>query len=162
MKRAGLLWLSASRPSRPSPPAVRSPNRRLRRLQNPRSRGRGWHGRRRQERQEERLRRSTLILPGCSRNQRRNDRPTEDDPHSFFVFACGQHAARQFLAEESTFAAWRQQVPDHFLFSVKARRFLTHMKRLRNPDEPLARLFFELLRSDLHWDPCSISYPGTS
>ena len=45
------------------------------------------------------------------------------------------------LPEESTFAAWRQQVPDHFLVSVKASRFLTHMKRLRNPDEPLARFF---------------------
>jgi uncharacterized protein YecE (DUF72 family) len=45
------------------------------------------------------------------------------------------------LPEQSTFAAWRAQVPAGFLFAVKASRFLTHMKRLRDPEEPLDRLF---------------------
>jgi uncharacterized protein YecE (DUF72 family) len=45
------------------------------------------------------------------------------------------------LPERSTFEAWRKQTPVGFLFAVKASRFLTHMKRLRDPDEPLARLF---------------------
>jgi len=45
------------------------------------------------------------------------------------------------LPERSTFAGWRAQTPRNFLFAVKASRFLTHMKRLREPKEPLARLF---------------------
>jgi uncharacterized protein YecE (DUF72 family) len=45
------------------------------------------------------------------------------------------------LPEGSTFEAWRTQTPERFLMAVKASRFLTHMKRLRDPDEPIARLF---------------------
>lgn len=45
------------------------------------------------------------------------------------------------LPEASTFAAWRRQTPESFLMTIKASRFLTHMKRLRDPCEPLARLF---------------------
>jgi uncharacterized protein YecE (DUF72 family) len=45
------------------------------------------------------------------------------------------------LPEKSVFAAWRQDVPSHFLFAVKASRYLTHMKRLRDPEEPVERLF---------------------
>lgn len=44
------------------------------------------------------------------------------------------------LPSEETFAAWRRQVPGGFRFAVKASRFLTHIKRLREPDEPLHRL----------------------
>lgn len=45
------------------------------------------------------------------------------------------------LPEASTFAAWRAQTPASFEMAVKASRFLTHMKRLRDPAEPLHRLF---------------------
>jgi len=45
------------------------------------------------------------------------------------------------LPEPSTFARWRTHVPPAFLFAVKASRFLTHMKRLVDPEEPLRRLF---------------------
>jgi uncharacterized protein YecE (DUF72 family) len=45
------------------------------------------------------------------------------------------------LPEHSTFASWHAQAPAGFLFAVKASRFLTHMKRLRDPEEPLDRLF---------------------
>jgi uncharacterized protein YecE (DUF72 family) len=44
------------------------------------------------------------------------------------------------LPSAETFASWRTQVPRGFLFSVKASRFLTHIKRLREPHEPLERL----------------------
>ena len=44
------------------------------------------------------------------------------------------------LPAEETFAGWREQVPRGFLFAVKASRFLTHIKRLRDPEEPLQRL----------------------
>lgn len=45
------------------------------------------------------------------------------------------------LPPEDTFAEWRRQVPRGFVFAVKASRFLTHIKRLRDPEEPLERLF---------------------
>jgi uncharacterized protein YecE (DUF72 family) len=45
------------------------------------------------------------------------------------------------LPEAARFSAWRKSVPRDFLFAMKASRFLTHMKRLTEPAEPLARLF---------------------
>jgi uncharacterized protein YecE (DUF72 family) len=45
------------------------------------------------------------------------------------------------LPEAPTFTAWRQRVPARFIFAVKASRFLTHMKKLKDPAEPLERLF---------------------
>jgi uncharacterized protein YecE (DUF72 family) len=44
------------------------------------------------------------------------------------------------LPAAETFAAWRRQVPAGFVFAVKASRFLTHMKKLRDPAAPLALL----------------------
>src|SRR5262245_1516675 len=51
------------------------------------------------------------------------------------------------LPERHTFDVWRARVPRNFLIAVKASRFLTHMKRLKEPEEPLRRLFPELRRS---------------
>jgi uncharacterized protein YecE (DUF72 family) len=48
------------------------------------------------------------------------------------------------LPESKVFAGWREQTPAGFCFAVKASRFLTHMKRLRQPAEPIARLFSRL------------------
>ena len=45
------------------------------------------------------------------------------------------------LPEAHTFSAWRAATPGGFLMAVKASRYLTHLKRLRDPEEPLARLF---------------------
>lgn len=44
------------------------------------------------------------------------------------------------LPERGVFETWRQQTPLLFLFAVKGSRYLTHMKKLKDPDEPLARL----------------------
>ena len=44
------------------------------------------------------------------------------------------------LPERSVFEAWRKQTPPDFLFSVKASRYLTHMKKLKDPEEPLELL----------------------
>jgi uncharacterized protein YecE (DUF72 family) len=44
------------------------------------------------------------------------------------------------LPERRSFEHWRTAVPPEFLFAVKASRYLTHMKKLRDPDEPLQRL----------------------
>ncbi|MFI0737443.1 DUF72 domain-containing protein [Streptomyces sp. NPDC021100] len=44
------------------------------------------------------------------------------------------------LPSPDTFADWRDRTPDGFVMAVKASRFLTHIKRLRDPAEPVARL----------------------
>ena len=43
------------------------------------------------------------------------------------------------LPTAEMFAAWRRAAPPAFVFAVKASRFLTHMKKLKEPEEPLAR-----------------------
>lgn len=45
------------------------------------------------------------------------------------------------LPGPEVFAGWRTQVPPGFRFAVKASRFITHMKRLKDPEEPVARLW---------------------
>ncbi|WP_433307643.1 DUF72 domain-containing protein [Actinoplanes sp. CA-030573] len=43
------------------------------------------------------------------------------------------------LPERSTFEQWRKRTPDDFVVAVKMSRYLTHIKRLREPAEPVAR-----------------------
>ncbi|HEX3373472.1 MAG TPA: DUF72 domain-containing protein [Edaphobacter sp.] len=45
------------------------------------------------------------------------------------------------LQRPSSFATWRDQTPDDFVFSIKGSRFITHMRRLRNIEQPLANFF---------------------
>ena len=51
-------------------------------------------------------------------------------------------AARRFsfyrLPEVSTFAKWRDQAPPGFCYAIKAPRFITHMKKLKDCDEGVA------------------------
>jgi uncharacterized protein YecE (DUF72 family) len=44
------------------------------------------------------------------------------------------------LAAADTFAAWRIRTPPGFLMTIKASRYLTHVRRLREPAEPVQRL----------------------
>ncbi|KUH35667.1 MULTISPECIES: DUF72 domain-containing protein [Streptomyces] len=44
------------------------------------------------------------------------------------------------LPSYATFEAWRERTPPDFVVAVKASRFLTHVKRLREPEEPVRRL----------------------
>jgi uncharacterized protein YecE (DUF72 family) len=43
------------------------------------------------------------------------------------------------LPERETFHQWREETPGDFVFAVKMSRFLTHVRRLRDPDEPVER-----------------------
>lgn len=45
------------------------------------------------------------------------------------------------LPEASTFTNWAEQVPNDFRFAIKGSRYVTHQKRLREPEEPIDRLF---------------------
>ncbi len=44
------------------------------------------------------------------------------------------------LPEAVTFENWARRTPDDFVFAMKASRFLTHIKRLREPDEAIQRM----------------------
>ncbi|MCF3181767.1 DUF72 domain-containing protein [Streptomyces polychromogenes] len=44
------------------------------------------------------------------------------------------------LPETGTFASWRERTPEGFVMAVKASRYLTHVKRLHDPEEPVHRL----------------------
>lgn len=43
------------------------------------------------------------------------------------------------LPERATFRAWAERTPDDFLMAVKVSRYLTHIKRLAGPAEPVER-----------------------
>ena len=45
------------------------------------------------------------------------------------------------LQRPSSYRSWREQVPDDFVFAVKGGRFITHMKKLREAEQPLANFF---------------------
>ncbi|MFF7174239.1 DUF72 domain-containing protein [Streptomyces pseudovenezuelae] len=44
------------------------------------------------------------------------------------------------LPSRETFEAWRERVPGDFVVAVKASRYLTHIKRLKDSEEPVHRL----------------------
>lgn len=43
------------------------------------------------------------------------------------------------LPSRDTFLTWARKTPHDFVFTVKASRFITHMKKLKQPEEPLSR-----------------------
>lgn len=45
------------------------------------------------------------------------------------------------LQRPSSFLHWAEQTPDNFVFSIKGSRYLTHMLRLRDPEQALANFF---------------------
>jgi uncharacterized protein YecE (DUF72 family) len=62
-----------------------------------------------------------------------------------------EHYVRQFATVENngtfyrlpardTFASWRDRVTSDFVMTVKASRYLSHVRRLRDPAEPVKRL----------------------
>jgi len=44
------------------------------------------------------------------------------------------------LPARETFGQWRARTPDGFVMAVKASRYLTHVRRLREPAEPVRRM----------------------
>lgn len=44
------------------------------------------------------------------------------------------------LPKREVFSGWRERSPGDAVLTVKASRYLTHVKRLREPEEPVARL----------------------
>jgi uncharacterized protein YecE (DUF72 family) len=63
------------------------------------------------------------------------------------------------LPEECTFAQWAARAPARFVYAVKASRFLTHMKKLKDPEEPIARLFGRMRPLRRHLGPVLYQLP---
>jgi uncharacterized protein YecE (DUF72 family) len=63
------------------------------------------------------------------------------------------------LPEADVFAAWGRRVPPGFLFAVKASRYLTHLKRLRESREPLDRLWSRAKHLGDHLGPMLYQLP---
>jgi uncharacterized protein YecE (DUF72 family) len=63
------------------------------------------------------------------------------------------------LPEEHTFEAWAARAPAGFLYAVKASRFLTHMKKLKEPEEPVDRLFSRMRPLGRHLGPVLYQLP---
>lgn len=45
------------------------------------------------------------------------------------------------LVKPETFVDWREKTPQEFIFAVKGSRYITHIKRLKDPEEALERFF---------------------
>jgi uncharacterized protein YecE (DUF72 family) len=45
------------------------------------------------------------------------------------------------LQRPTSYQAWYEQTPDNFVFSVKANRYITHIRRLRDIKSPIANFF---------------------
>jgi len=96
-----------------------------------------------------------MILPdlhiGCSgwqyRHWRGNFYPAELRQAEWFRFYASRFDTVEInntfyrLPDAETFDRWRLQAPARFVYAVKASRFLTHMKKLKDPDDPLDRFF---------------------
>ncbi len=64
------------------------------------------------------------------------------------------------LQKPDAFARWAAETPDDFVFAVKAPRFITHMKRLREPRVPLANFLASgLLRLGAKLGPILWQFP---
>ena len=91
------------------------------------------------------------IRIGCSGWQYKHWRgdfyPAELRTSQWFAFYATQFDTVEInnsfyrLPEAHTFERWRDQAPRHFTYAVKASRFLTHMKKLKDPEDPLDRFF---------------------
>ncbi len=65
------------------------------------------------------------------------------------------------LPEKRTFARWRAETPPGFAITIKASRYLTHLKRLRAPTPPLARLFRRVSALGPRLGPILFQLPGS-
>ena len=63
------------------------------------------------------------------------------------------------LPAPATFSAWKARVPADFEIAVKASRYLTHYKRLREPEEPVDRLMTHARELGEHLGPVLLQLP---
>jgi uncharacterized protein YecE (DUF72 family) len=64
------------------------------------------------------------------------------------------------LPSKAVFSAWRRTVPPGFVFAVKASRYLTHLKRLKQPSDPLRRFLTRAATLQATLGPVLFQLPG--
>ena len=64
------------------------------------------------------------------------------------------------LPEAHTLDQWRETVPDDFIFSAKASRFITHMKKLKEPSATLPPFMERIAGLGLKLGPILFQLPG--
>ena len=65
------------------------------------------------------------------------------------------------LPERRVFAAWAERTPDDFVMAVKVSRYLTHIRRLRDPAEPVARFVDRVAGLGAKLGPVLLQLPPT-
>ena len=65
------------------------------------------------------------------------------------------------LPEGDRFATWAASTPDDFVMAVKMSRYLTHIKRLREPEEPVARFLDRVRHLGAKLGPVLLQLPPT-
>ena len=63
------------------------------------------------------------------------------------------------LPEAEVFAEWKRQTPPDFVFALKMSRFLTHLKRLRDPEDPVRRFMTRARRLGRKRGPILVQLP---
>src|SRR4051794_41662262 len=63
------------------------------------------------------------------------------------------------MPSSATFRAWARRVPAHFTFAVKASRYLTHLRRLDEPREPVEFLMERASELGPHLGPILLHLP---
>ena len=63
------------------------------------------------------------------------------------------------LPAAKTFNAWNRQAPQGFIFAVKANRFITHMKKLKDPKQPVGLFLRRARRLGHHLGPVLFQLP---
>jgi uncharacterized protein YecE (DUF72 family) len=63
------------------------------------------------------------------------------------------------MPSASVLASWAEQVPDDFVFALKAPQVITHWKHLKNVNEEIKYLFSTLLVLDIKLGPVLFQFP---
>jgi uncharacterized protein YecE (DUF72 family) len=71
------------------------------------------------------------------------------------------NAAFYRLPAYDTFASWRDRTPPGFVMAVKASRYLTHIRRLRDPEEPVQRMMSRAAALGDRLGPILLQLPPT-
>jgi uncharacterized protein YecE (DUF72 family) len=63
------------------------------------------------------------------------------------------------LPEEATLRTWRNTAPEGFVFAVKASRYITHMKKLKDPEEAVDTFLSRVETLDQYLGPVLFQLP---
>jgi uncharacterized protein YecE (DUF72 family) len=63
------------------------------------------------------------------------------------------------LPKVETLQNWRKSTPEEFIFSVKASRYITHMKKLMDPQDPLNNILDRVALLDEKLGPILFQLP---